>query len=528
MPTQITNLILVICSILSVSVGIKILLTKDKSFSDTILAFVMFFVSIWSLAIDFTTVQIQVSASVFLFSSAVMAMSLVLLYVLSFASFFDKKKNLLAVLIPAIVVAIITMIPHTTLTSVERIDNHVISKYGPFFLLYNLAIITYAVLIGVYYRKILPHLRENLRIQLKYTIISLSIAGIFTLFATIILPSSGISDFVYFGPLSMLFLVAGISYGLSRHRLLGAQVIASELLSITLVLVVLVWLVVNFSIFNFALFACVIIISFLFIRSSILAAEERLVIEKKEQQLQKDKIELQSLDKLKDEFIMMATHELSTPLSIIQAKLSMVFDEKAYVLSDKDKDFLKPIYLSSKRATVLFSKIIQIVNLESSNFALIKEKSDFIALTKQSIKYAGELARIKNIQIVASLPSSDSLEKLAIDEKKIKQVVDSMIDNAIVFSNPDSKIELDVKVEKENVIFSITDNGRGISSEDKVHIYEKFYQMDRFDEKNPTEQQGSGLSLFIDKRIIELHGGKTWFESEPDKGSTFYFSLPLD
>jgi signal transduction histidine kinase len=123
-------------------------------------------------------------------------------------------------------------------------------------------------------------------------------------------------------------------------------------------------------------------------------------------------------------------------------------------------------------------------------------------------------------------PGKD-LPKITIDQSKIGEVITNLVNNAIKFTDKGG-VTVKAKDEGENVTVSVKDSGIGIDTNDQKHLFNKFYQAGRFDPNNPQEQQGTGLGLYISKNIIELHGGKIGLESEKDKGSTFYFSLPKE
>ena len=145
-------------------------------------------------------------------------------------------------------------------------------------------------------------------------------------------------------------------------------------------------------------------------------------------------------------------------------------------------------------------------------------------LIKEVIIDFQESANLKNDKLIYA-PTQKS-KPINLDPKKIKAVLSSLIENGIHFTK-DGKITVETKLDesKQNVIVSVADTGAGVDESAK-DLFNKFSQSNRFD-KNSVEQQGAGLSLYIAKNYIKLHGGKIWFESEKSKGSTFYFSIPI-
>ena len=136
--------------------------------------------------------------------------------------------------------------------------------------------------------------------------------------------------------------------------------------------------------------------------------------------------------------------------------------------------------------------------------------------------YKNETER-KNIKIQFEKPKNKTLA-IKLDAEKIKLTVSNLIDNAIKYTLPGGKIEVFIKSDKEKITFIAKDSGIGIPKDQQKRLFSKFF---RGANALRIETDGSGLGLFIAKNIVEAHEGKIWFESEEDKGSTFYFELPL-
>ncbi len=240
---------------------------------------------------------------------------------------------------------------------------------------------------------------------------------------------------------------------------------------------------------------------------------------------QKNK-ELVELDRMKDEFLQMATHELNTPITVIQGKLSMAVDEDMCHLDDKQKEFFRPILSDTMRLANLSKDILNVARIDQHRLVINPVETDIGALIEQIVSDFKVKAQGKN-NSVGFIKLSKALPHLTIDQGKIGEVITNLINNANKFTE-NGKIIVTAKQKDDEVIISVADTGIGIDPKDQKHLFEKFYQAARFDPNNPQEQQGSGLGLYISDQIIRLHGGKIWLESEKGKGSTFYFSLPLE
>lgn len=253
--------------------------------------------------------------------------------------------------------------------------------------------------------------------------------------------------------------------------------------------------------------------------------EKNSSLEKQARQLERDKRELVELDRLKDEFLQMATHELNTPIAVIQGRLSMAIDEDMCHLNAEQKKFLEPALDDTKRLSDLSRNILSVTRIDQHRFTIDLAETDINLLIEQSI--SKQQAQIKERGNSIEYTCSKNIPpRLMLDQTRISEVVANLIDNANKFTDK-GKIIVSLKLADEFAIVSVSDTGVGIGQDDQKRLFGKFYQAGRFDSKDPQEQQGPGLGLFISDQIIRLHGGKIWLDSEKGKGSTFYFSLPL-
>ncbi len=254
--------------------------------------------------------------------------------------------------------------------------------------------------------------------------------------------------------------------------------------------------------------------------------EKNTNLEKQARQLETDKKELVELDRMKDEFLQMATHELNTPITAIQGKLDMAVREDLCKLNSEQKAFLEPILDETTRLGHLSRDVLNTARIDQHRFLINRSETDLDALISDTVKNF-EIKAKEQGDSIAYIPMSKTLPKLNIDQSKIGEVVTNLVGNAIKFTEK-GKIAVTSRIKDNEIIISVADTGVGIDREGQKHLFEKFYQSGRFDPENPQEQQGTGLGLYISQNIINLHGGKMWLESIKGKGSTFYFSLPLE
>jgi signal transduction histidine kinase len=222
---------------------------------------------------------------------------------------------------------------------------------------------------------------------------------------------------------------------------------------------------------------------------------------------------------------MMATHELTTPITAIRGKLSMAIQDNMAHLDKEQKEYFEPAFEATNRLNHLSQQLLSVTRIDQDELVINTDPIVLDDLIKEVLVSYQTEAAVKDDKLIYA-PAYKG-KPINIDARKIKEVLSNLIDNAIHFTDK-GKITIETKMDEsgQNVVVSVSDTGLGIETEAKKDLFGKFNQSDRFDPNSAQEQQGAGLGLYIAKNFIELHGGKIWFESEKDKGSTFYFSLP--
>lgn len=226
------------------------------------------------------------------------------------------------------------------------------------------------------------------------------------------------------------------------------------------------------------------------------------------------------LERIKQQFMAMISHDLRTPLTTISNYLELLSAGILGELTDKGKHLLT---IGEQNVSHMLSLINDLLDLEKADFGGLKldcSAQKVNELIEQAVKSITNLAVGKNVEIMVD---STELSVLA-DNKRILQVLTNLLNNAIKFSPKNSKIVLAARQVNNMACISISDEGRGIPDDMKLAIFERFRQVRSTDS---TELVGSGLGLAICKAIVELHGGKIQVEDSPSGGSTFSFSLPL-
>lgn len=367
------------------------------------------------------------------------------------------------------------------------------------------------------------------RRQLKLITIGMFAVVIISAIVGFILPAMGITRFnILDSPSSIFFVLLG-AYSIMKHELLDIKSAAIEVISYALVVMMFIVLFILDEagiVLKSLLFLIILYGSYALIKNIQKELSSRKHIEKLNRQLEKDKKDLVELDRMKDEFLQMATHELNTPITAIQGRMDMGIRENMCKLNDEQKAFFQPILDQTMRLARLSRDVLDTARIDQHRLTINASETDLDTLVSGIVSSLEIKAKDRGNSI-AYIPMSKNLPKLTIDQSKIGEVVTNLINNAIKFTE-NGKIAVTSKLKDDKVIVSVADTGIGIQKEAQKHLFEKFFQAGRFDPDDPQEQQGSGLGLYISQNIIKLHGGEMWLESEKGKGSTFYFSLPLE
>lgn len=230
---------------------------------------------------------------------------------------------------------------------------------------------------------------------------------------------------------------------------------------------------------------------------------------------------LKELDKTKDEFISMASHQLRTPLTAIKGYLSLVLDGTAGAVTEQEKTVIKRAYDGAQKMTYLIGDMLNVSRIESGKFIIENKPTNLAQLVDGELSQLLETAAGRQIKLNYQKP--DSFPQVLMDENKIRQVVMNFLDNAIHYTRQGGTVTAEVKDMGDNVEFTVTDTGVGVPKAVQSQLFAKFYRADNARKMRPD---GTGLGLFMAKKVIDAQGGMLIFHSEEGKGSTFGFRLP--
>lgn len=234
-----------------------------------------------------------------------------------------------------------------------------------------------------------------------------------------------------------------------------------------------------------------------------------------------DVTRFKNLDQLKSDFIATVSHELRTPLTSLNMSLDIFSNEVLGPINERQRDLLVSAREDSERLTKLVKELLELARLESGQYKIVKEPINVRELVETGLKPVRLPLREKQIEVEVHI--DPALPELYGDAQHLSWVLTNLISNALRYTDPGGKVTIDVHQENGDILFTVTDTGRGIPKDALQTIFEKFVQIKQSSDSTPGSV---GLGLAIAKQVVEAHGGHIWVESHENKGSTFYFRIP--
>jgi len=242
--------------------------------------------------------------------------------------------------------------------------------------------------------------------------------------------------------------------------------------------------------------------------------------------LRKANEDLKSLDQAKDEFISMASHQLRTPLTTAKGYVSMVLDGDFGKLPAKMSQPLGQALDSSNRMSGLINDLLNVSRMDAGKFFIDAVDVDLNLEVQGEVNQLVKLSQTKAVTLTY-YPPKKKIPLIKLDLDKTRQVIMNIADNAIHYSAPPSgggKADVYLELEGDEVVFKVIDNGIGVPDDIKPKLFVKFFRAGNAQNARPD---GTGLGLYLVKRVVEDQGGSIIFESQVGKGSTFGFRIPI-
>jgi len=444
--------------------------------------------------------------------------------------YFDKEKKYFilnkVIFYSAILVSLTAGFTNLILLDIKFINYNLTIVYGPLMLpflaiafIYMLA--TLYVLYGEFFKT-----SRNEKIKAEYLLLGISIFYLANLIFNIALPILfGIVRFYWIGDYSSIILLSFIVYAVIKNELFGIKILLSQSLIIIIAILLLSNIFISGDlleyIWNGILFVSFILFGYYFIRSMRVRMEFREKIESYSRRLKTANNQLKKLDKQKTEFMSFAAHQLRSPLTSVKGFASLIREGAFGKTSKKIKGAAEKIGEASEAMSDSVDDYLNISRIEQGRMEYNLEELDLYELARGVVEEQHPTANKKKIKLTII---SDKYKKYPAkaDHSKVRQVINNFVDNAVKYT-PKGGVEVRVFRKKENAIIAIKDSGIGMKKE----TIDKLFQ--RYSRAEDTQGiSGTGLGLYIARKMIEAQDGQAWAESKGEnRGSTFYIQLPL-
>ena len=228
-------------------------------------------------------------------------------------------------------------------------------------------------------------------------------------------------------------------------------------------------------------------------------------------------------EKMKAEFISLAAHQLRTPISGVKWSLRTLLDEDVGEINKKQKDILEQAYKTNNKVVNLINDLLSVAEIEEGRYLKKLSLWDVEEIITSVIDNFEPQLKKKNIKIKLLKPRGD-LPKVMVDVERLRVAFSNIINNAIRYTFGGGNIRVSLTKHEKYIEVEVKDTGIGIPLSQQNKVFNKFF---RSSNVMKVDTEGTGLGLYIAKNIIEAHDGRIWFESEENKGTTFYFTIPI-
>ena len=232
--------------------------------------------------------------------------------------------------------------------------------------------------------------------------------------------------------------------------------------------------------------------------------------------------ELETASRHKSEFLANMSHELRTPLNAIIGFSQLLRERLFGEINEKQEEYLDDILSSGNHLLSLINDVLDLSKVEAGQVELDVADFSLREALERGVVMVRERAIRNGVQL--SLQLGPNVDIVRGDERRVRQVVFNLLSNAVKFTPAGGSVVVATARENGEVLVSVTDTGPGIALEDQERIFEEFQQTD----VGAAQREGTGLGLALSKRLVELHGGRIWVESELGHGSRFVFTLPSE
>lgn len=503
-----------------------------KNTADTFFSLVTLSVSLWSLNLAFFIEENNLQKALSLANFYYIFAAGIPLFFFYFSSFFLRNnlkfsKKYLLFSLPFFLLIGFFLINENFLIKTIFIDTdtkNVVLNWGNYILyiiyFFVFVISSYIILI----KKYLGTKNSIEKLQLNFIIIGTIFSYTLGIYFNLLLPATGVYQYIWMGPLFSIIMVLSIGYAIIQHHLFNKKVIATEILTISIIFFILIRTIISESlqeqIINALILIAVSISSILLIRSVIKEVKTREEIEKLAENLKRANNKLKKMDEQKSEFINIASHQLRGPATSLKGYSSMILEGSYGPVPEKISDVIKKLYQSSQALAFIIDDFLNLSRIEMGKIKFIFLKTDIKKIIREATEEIKQNTRNSKIKLIFTC-SEEKFESLA-DAEKIRQAISNLLDNAIKYT-PKGSIEVALTKNKKNILIKITDTGIGLPKNTSSKLFKKF---SRLENANTANIKGTGLGLYLAKKIVMAHKGKIWATSKGvGKGTSFFVQL---
>jgi len=533
--TDYITLSLIITAIIESALGVMVLFAEDPTHRTRLYSINILTILTWVGSMIFFRTTDQ--AHIYLWTQILyMSASLIASSFLHFTYFFptkDKlvtKKKLLIIFLINLLLGFLLFFTNTIIkeaTVTNNIQNTI--EFGSLYFLYVLYILGF--FLYSFYRLYIRYKTSETPLEKRqayYLFLGYSLSGYISFPTNLLLPWVHIFALNWAGQISTILMVAFATYAVVKHQLFNIKAIAVEFSIGALWIFVLIRTIISTSntdrLINGGLFLLTIIVGVLLIRGVLQEVRSRERIEGLAKDLEEANKRLQELDQQKSEFVSLASHQLRGPLTAIKGYASLILEGDFGEVPPTIKEAVDKIFKSTQALVILVGDYLDVSRIEQGRMKYDFSTFNLKELVASIIEELRPNIAAAKLDITFDFNVHDDYNVNA-DQGKIKQVISNLIDNSTKYT-PKGWIKVAIEKKDGNILISIKDTGVGIRPDVLPRLFEKFT---RAPDASKTNIMGTGLGLYVAKKMIEAHNGKIWAESEgPDRGSSFFIQLKAE
>lgn len=567
---DIRNILVLIVTILNFTIGYLIYFRNKKN--TTNLNFFLFTLTVgfWGASMFFFRSSTSVNSAEFFSRELYFWASLIPLSFIYFIYFFPeggyllKKWQKFLLPIPAVAAAFMALCPGVLVLTINFINGGetavIFNKaYYVAYIIYMVAYFNYAYFL--LFRKFFNQQKGAQRSQIGYVIIGTLLTTLIGTVTNLLAPFWGYFELNWFGQVGLIAMIGAIAYAILKYQLFNIKLILVELAILLLNFFLFINIFLSHGtgslIFNASVFLGIMLFSLFLVRGIYKDIRDREKIFTLAKEMEEANERLRMMEGQKTEFVSIASHQLRTPLTVIKGYTSMILEGTFGPITDSVRDAVEKLYKSSEKIVALVEDLLTVSRIEQGRMMLVFETVDFKEFIQKVLEEAREEIEESKLELSFTIEDGEGF-KVLLDEKKFKQVIAHIIENATKYTRAPGKIRIFLTEDDvtNKVRLAISDTGVGMTADQIYAVFERFNMKSNLDaagmekeadsqlkngvdvskeqdhkeeivEAEMMKKRTPGIGLYIAQEIIEAHHGTLSLESAGvDKGTTVIVELP--